>query len=54
MIRVSVFSNDLCSICLRGVAGLVYIGRSVQREPFDATKEAVENRHYNVEADRWA
>ena len=34
MIRVSVYSNDLC---LRGVAGLVYIARSVQRKPLDQT-----------------
>jgi hypothetical protein len=34
MIRVSVFSNDLC---LKGWQGLVYIGRSVHREPLDQT-----------------
>ena len=34
MIRVTVFSNDLC---LRGVARLVYIGRSVNPEPSDQT-----------------
>jgi hypothetical protein len=33
MVRVSVFSNDLC---LRG-QGLVYIAQSLQREPFDQT-----------------
>jgi hypothetical protein len=34
MIRVFVFSNDLF---LRGWQGLVYIGRSVYREPLDQT-----------------
>ena len=34
MISVSVFSNDLY---LRGWQGLVYIGRSVNREPLDQT-----------------
>ena len=37
MIRVLVFSNDLCNIWLRGVAGAVYIGRSIQHEPLDQT-----------------
>ena len=37
MIRVSIFSNDLCNICLWGWQGLVYIGWSVQREPLDQT-----------------
>ena len=37
MIRISIFSNDLCSICLRGWQGLVYIGLSIQREPLDQT-----------------
>ena len=60
MIRVSIFSNDLMP---SGGQGLIYIGRSVQREPLDqtnlrngvdATQEAVENLHCNVEANRWA
>ena len=34
MIRVSIFSNDLC---LRGWQGLVYIARSVNPEPSDQT-----------------
>jgi hypothetical protein len=35
MIRVCVFSNGLCH---RGWQGLVYIGRSVHREPLDQTE----------------
>ena len=35
MIRVYVFLNDFN--CLRGWQGLVYIGRSVHREPLDQT-----------------
>ena len=34
MIRISVFSNDLMP---SGGQGLIYIGRSVQREPLDQT-----------------
>jgi len=34
MIRVSIFSNDLMP---SGGQGLIYIGRSVQREPLDQT-----------------
>ena len=33
MIRVSIFSNDLCHP--QGGQGLIYIGWSVQREPLD-------------------
>jgi hypothetical protein len=35
MIRVSVFSNDLMP--QGGGQGLIYIGRSLQREPLDQT-----------------
>ena len=34
IIKVSVFSNDLCP---RGWQGLIYIGRSIHREPLDQT-----------------
>ena len=39
MIRVSVFSNDLMTGVMMpgGWQGLVYIARSVQREPLDQT-----------------
>ena len=38
MIRIFVFSNDLMTgVMPRGWQGLVYIGRSVQREPLDQT-----------------
>ena len=38
MIRVSVFSNDLMTRVMPGVAGAdIYIGRSVQCEPLDQT-----------------
>jgi hypothetical protein len=56
MIRVSIFSNDLC---LEGV-GFAYIAQSLQREPLDqtnlrngvdATLESVGNRHNNWETD---
>ena len=36
IIRVFIFLNDLMTISL-GWQGLVYIGRSVQREPLDQT-----------------
>ena len=36
MIRVSIFSNDLC--LLRGEQRLIYIVRSVQREPLEQTE----------------
>ena len=59
MIRVSVFSNDLC---LKGWLGLVYIGRSVNRELLDQT-DLNKRRRCNLggggeltfegEADRW-
>ena len=61
MIRVSIFSNDLMTrVMPGGWQGLVYIDQSIHREPLDqtdlkdgvdATQEAVENRHYDVEAD---
>ena len=60
MIGVSIFSNDLCNMP-QGVAGLIYIGRSIQCEPLDQTDlkdgvdasyEVVGNRHMK-EADRW-
>ena len=35
MIRVSVFSNDLC--LLKGAGADIYIGQSVQHEPLDQT-----------------
>ena len=34
VIRVSIFSNDLCVLIGQG---LIYIGQSVQREPVDQT-----------------
>ena len=34
MIRVSIFSNDLCH---QGAQGLIYTGRSIQHEPLDQT-----------------
>ena len=34
MIRVSIFSNDLCN---QEGQGLIYIGQSVQHEPLDQT-----------------
>ena len=55
MIRVFVFSNDLMTwVMPRGWQELIYIGRSIQREPLDQTdlkngvdwiSMAVENRH---------
>ena len=42
MIRVSIFSNDLC--LLTGEWGLIYIGQSVQRDPLAQTniKEGID------------
>ena len=37
IIRVSVFSKDLCNMPQGRWQGLVYIGQSVQRQPLDQT-----------------
>ena len=52
MIRVFVFSNDLMTrVMPRGWQGLVYICRSIQREPLDKTdlKDGIDATYKAVE-----